>query len=74
MTEGSWLSSTHKSNSTTLESTEHSYMHNWRVLFSTAVQALRIMHSALLQQDRQWRNYHGLRPGEPGGPQPQWAK
>jgi hypothetical protein len=23
---------------------------------------------------RQWRNYYGLRPGEPGGPQPQWAK
>jgi hypothetical protein len=22
----------------------------------------------------QWRNYYGLRPGEPGGPQPQWAK
>ena len=22
----------------------------------------------------QWRNYNGLRPGEPGGPQPQWAK
>jgi hypothetical protein len=32
-----------------------------------------------LQQDVfallvQWRNYYGLRPGEPGGPQPQWAK
>jgi hypothetical protein len=25
-------------------------------------------------QGRQWRNYYGLRPGEPGGPQPQWAK
>jgi hypothetical protein len=23
---------------------------------------------------KQWRNYYGLRPGEPGGPQPQWAK
>jgi hypothetical protein len=22
----------------------------------------------------QWRNYYGLRPGEPGGPKPQWAK
>jgi hypothetical protein len=22
----------------------------------------------------QWRNYYGLRPGEPGDPQPQWAK
>jgi hypothetical protein len=22
----------------------------------------------------QWRNYYGLRPGEPGGPQTQWAK
>jgi hypothetical protein len=22
----------------------------------------------------QWRNYYELRPGEPGGPQPQWAK
>jgi hypothetical protein len=22
----------------------------------------------------QWRNYYGLRPGEPGAPQPQWAK
>ena len=22
----------------------------------------------------QWRNYYVLRPGEPGGPQPQWAK
>jgi hypothetical protein len=22
----------------------------------------------------QWRNYYGLRPGEPRGPQPQWAK
>ena len=22
----------------------------------------------------QWRNYYGLGPGEPGGPQPQWAK
>ena len=22
----------------------------------------------------QWRNYYGLRPGEPGGHQPQWAK
>jgi hypothetical protein len=32
-----------------------------------------------LQQDVfallvQWRNYYGLRPGEPEGPQPQWAK
>jgi hypothetical protein len=24
--------------------------------------------------NEQWRNYYGLRPGEPGGPQPQWAK
>jgi hypothetical protein len=22
----------------------------------------------------QWRNYYGFGPGEPGGPQPQWAK
>jgi hypothetical protein len=22
----------------------------------------------------QWRNYYGLGVGEPGGPQPQWAK
>ena len=21
----------------------------------------------------QWRNYYGLRPGVPGGPQPQWG-
>jgi hypothetical protein len=27
-----------------------------------------------LRTPRQWRNYYGLRPGEPGGPQPQWAK
>jgi hypothetical protein len=24
--------------------------------------------------NNQWRNYYGLRPGEPGGPQPQCAK
>ena len=23
---------------------------------------------------KQWRNYYGLGQGEPGGPQPQWAK
>jgi hypothetical protein len=28
----------------------------------------------LVQPPTQWRNYYGLRPGEPGGPQPQWAK
>ena len=26
-----------------------------------------------LPESNQWRNY-GLGPGEPGGPQPQWAK
>jgi hypothetical protein len=28
----------------------------------------------ILEELLQWRNYYGLRPGEPGDPQPQWAK
>jgi hypothetical protein len=33
-----------------------------------------IVLSVLTVLSGQWRNYYGLRPGEPGGPQPQWAK
>jgi hypothetical protein len=33
-----------------------------------------ILSSAVKPAVTQWRNYYGLRPGEPGGPQPQWAK
>ena len=29
------------------------------------------MHESL--HVHQWRNYYGLGPGEPGGPQPQWG-
>jgi hypothetical protein len=28
----------------------------------------------LIDPHAQWRNYYGLRPGEPGGSKPQWAK
>jgi hypothetical protein len=31
-------------------------------------------HTTHLRCRRQWRNYYGLRPGERGGPKPQWAK
>ena len=32
----------------------------------------RVQYMTILMSILQWRNYYGLRPGEPGGPQPQW--
>jgi hypothetical protein len=41
---------------------------------NTTQKSISIVFSVSSIRHDQWRNYYGLRPGEPGVPQPQWAK